>query len=130
MKLVLKKDWATWLDGMRSKVFKAGAEALSTQLTAFLGSNGVASLGVGWLKDVGLNWKQALALLAIQFTIRVLLAAAIYVEQKPDPEMITVTVDTEHVTRNPDTGQIVQTGSSQTVTTTPVAKEMAAGNPP
>ena len=118
MPIVKKQDWKGWLDGMRSKSFKAGGEAIATQLTALLASNGVASMGISALADVGLNWKQLVSLMVIQFVVRVGLAAAIYVQNKPDPDVITETIETQHITR--DAAGIIESGSSVTTTTTPV----------
>jgi len=89
------KDWRGWLDGLRSKAMKAGAESLVTNLGALLGSNGIASLGVPHLQDIGLNWKQFIGLLLAQFFIRTSFAAAQYVANKPDPDEVTEDVKTE-----------------------------------
>ena len=93
------KDWRGWLDGLRSKAMKAGAESISTNLGAMIATNGVANMGIDALKDVGMNWKTALFTLIIQFAIRTGFAAAQYVAAKPDPEEITTEVDTTQITK-------------------------------
>lgn len=115
----IRKDWSTWLDGMRSKSFKAGAEAISTNVTALLGTNGVASMGIPGLTDIGMGWKTAVATMLIQFTLRVVAAASTYVKDNPDPTVITETVETQHITKDPETGNVTEIGGSKTVTTTP-----------
>lgn len=67
---------------------KAGAESLSTSLGAMLATNGVANLGIESLKDVGMNWKTAIATMLIQFAIRTGYAASQYVANKPDPDVV------------------------------------------
>lgn len=112
------RDWKGWWDGMRSKAFKAGAESLTTSIGALIGTNGVASMGIPGLSDLGMNLKQALFACLLQFTLRVGFAAALYVQNKPDPDMITETVETTHIIRDQAAGT-VETGCSKTVTTTP-----------
>ena len=80
-----KYDWSDWLDGMRSKAMKAGAEAITTQLGAWFTTNAVATLPIEALHGVGLNYKTAIVALVVQFTVRVVYAAALYVQQQPDP---------------------------------------------
>lgn len=99
------KDWSGWWDGLRSCVMRTGATAIVTQLTALIGTNGVAHLGIPGLTDIGINYKTALAQLLIQFAIHTALAASTYVMNKPDPDVITETCET--------------TVTSKTVTTTP-----------
>jgi hypothetical protein len=84
------QDWAGWWYGMRTKMMQAGAEALVTNITALLGTNGVASMQIPGLTDIGLGWKTALATFVIQFLLRILLAAAIYIQNKPDPDVVVV----------------------------------------
>lgn len=112
------RDWKGWLDGMRSKAFKAGAESLVTNLSALVGTNGVASMGIPGLNDLGMNWKQALFTCLLQFVLRVGFAAALYVQNKPDPDMITEVIETQHITRD-DAAGTTEIGSSKTTTTTP-----------
>lgn len=119
MPVIKHRDWSGWLEGMRSKAFKAGAEAISTNVTALLGTNGVAAMGIPGFSDIGMGWKTAVATTLIQFTLRVVAAAAMYVRDKPDPDVITETIQTEHINRDSVTGVITETGSSKTVTTTP-----------
>jgi hypothetical protein len=78
-------DWSSWWDGMRSKAMKAGAEAITTQLGAWFTTNAVATLPVESLHNVGLNYKTAFVALVVQFVVRVVYAAALYVQQQPDP---------------------------------------------
>jgi len=78
-------DWTDWLDGMRSKAMKAGAEAITTQLGAWFTTNAVATLPIEALHGVGLNYKTAIVALVVQFVVRVVYAAALYVQQQPDP---------------------------------------------
>lgn len=89
------KDWKGWLDGLRSKAMKAGAEAVVTNLGALMGTNAVASMGIDALKDLGMNWKQFLFTMAAQFAIRTTFAAATYVANKPDPDIIEQSIDTD-----------------------------------
>ena len=112
-------DWRGWLEGMRSKAFKAGAESLTTNLGALFTTNGLANMKVPGLEGIGMGWKTAIATCLIQFALRTGVAAAQYVAAKPDPDVITETVETVHVTRDQVTGS-VETGTSKTVTTTPV----------
>jgi hypothetical protein len=83
-------DWTDWLDGMRSKAMKAGAEAITTQLGAWFMSNGLEhGIQADCLKGIGLSWKTAIVLLIAQFAVRVVYAAALYVQQNPDPTVET-----------------------------------------
>jgi hypothetical protein len=84
-------DWKGWFEGMRSKAMKAGAEAITTQLGAWFTTNAVATLPIDALHNVGLNYKTAIVALVVQFAVRVVYAAALYVQQQPDPEVITET---------------------------------------
>jgi len=112
------QDWRGWRDGLRSKAMKAGAESITTNLGALMGTNAVANMGIEALKDMGMNWKTFLFTMALQFTIRVVFAAAQYVAAKPDPDVITETVETTHFSK--DEAGTVSGGSSKTITTTPV----------
>lgn len=76
-------------------------------------------MGIPGLADIGMGWKTAIATTLIQFTLRVVAAASMYVRDKPDPDVITETVQTEHINRDSVTGVITETGNSKTVTTTP-----------
>lgn len=93
------KDWRSWLDGLRSKAMKAGAESIVTNLGAMLATNGVANMGIEALKDAGMNWKTALFTMGIQFALRTGFAAAQYVAAKPDPDEIMQEVETEIITK-------------------------------
>lgn len=81
-------DWSNWWQGLRSKAMKAGAESITTNIGAMLSTNGVASMGIPHLDDIGMNWKTAVATTVIQFSLRVMFAAAQYVANKPDPDMV------------------------------------------
>lgn len=113
-------DWRSWLAGLRSCVMRAGATAITTQLTAWFGSNAISTLPISWVKDIGLSWKTAIITLVAQFFFHCLFAAASYIQNNPDPPQITETVDTTHISRDPQTGQVTEAGTSKTVTTTPV----------
>lgn len=93
------KDWRGWLDGLRSKAMKAGAESVVTNLGALIGTNAVAGMGIDALKDMGMNWKQFLFTMSAQFAIRTTFAAAAYVANKPDPDVIEQIVDTDFVSK-------------------------------
>lgn len=82
------KDWSAWWDGLRSKAMRAGAESVATNLTGLIGSNGIANMGIEAFKDMGMNWKTFLLFLVVQFGIRVGLSAALYVQNKPDPDVV------------------------------------------
>ena len=113
------QEWQGWWDGLRSKAMKAGAESITTNLGALMGTNAIANMGIDALKDMGMNWKTFLFTMVLQFAIRVLFAGAQYVANKPDPDVITETIETTHVTKNEVTGS-TEIGSSKTTTTTPV----------
>ena len=104
-------DWRGWWDGMRSKAMKAGAEAITTQLGAWFTTNAVATLPVDALHGVGLNYKTALVALVVQFMVRVIYAAALYVQQKPDPDV--VTIDTGFVRKFADGSSVSQASSTK-----------------
>lgn len=120
-KQVTHKDWGSWWDGLRSKSMRAGAESLATNFTALLGTNGVAAMGIPGLADIGMNWKTAILTCVIQFVLRVGLSAALYVQNKPDPDVIVETIDTTHVTKDA-MGKVIEQGSSTTVTETVIKK--------
>lgn len=109
-------DWRGWLDGMRSKAMKAGAESLTTNIGALITTNGVANMKVPGLEDIGMGWKTAIATCCIQFTLRVVFAAAQYVANKPDPDVITQTVDTTFTSKSSDGTQTTQVSSTKTTT--------------
>lgn len=92
------KDWRSWWDGLRTKALKAGAESIATNVTAMLGSNGVASM-VPALHDYALSWKTALVTTGSQFVLRTVLAASQYVAEKPDADIVTEEVDTTILTK-------------------------------
>lgn len=82
---------------MRAKALKAGAEAIGTNVTALLGTNGVANMNIPGLADIGMGWKTALATMVIQFFLRVLAAGAAYVAAQPEPEVISETIETSQI---------------------------------
>lgn len=112
------KDWASWRDGLRSCVMRAGATAVVTQLTALGGTNAVASMQIPGLGDIALHWKTALVSLIIQFCFHSAFAAFSYIQQNPDPKVITETVDTTYQSKTVDGKTVLQ--ASKTTTTTPV----------
>jgi len=118
MPTIKHKDWSGWWDGVRSKMMKAGAEALSTNLTALLGTNGVDALNIPGLDGIGMSWKTAVATMLIQFVLRSAKAGSDYIRDNPDPAVITETVETTHITK--DSVGTTEIGSSKTTTTTPV----------
>lgn len=81
------RNWADWWDGLRAKALQAGAESLATNISAMLATNGVASM-VPAMHDYVLTWHVALATTATQFILRTVLAAAKYVQEKPDADVI------------------------------------------
>ncbi|HWH79141.1 MAG TPA: hypothetical protein VNT76_17285 [Candidatus Binatus sp.] len=89
------KDWSSWWDGLRSVIMRTGATAILTQLTTLVGTNSVANMKIPGLADIGIGWKTALASLGIQFVIHTAIAAAKYVQDKPDPDIIEVEVPSD-----------------------------------
>lgn len=102
----IHKDWRGWWDGLRSKAMKAGAEAIVTNLSGLIATNGVAST-VPAFHAVAMTWETAVATTCIQFAIRVVVAAATYVQSKPDPDTIeyetSITVKSSKTTNPPET---------------------------
>lgn len=80
------RNWSSWWDGLRTKALQAGAESIVTNVTAMIGSNGVASM-VPALHDYALSWHTALITTGTQFILRTVLAAAKYVQEKPDADI-------------------------------------------
>lgn len=105
------RDWRSWRAGLRSCVLRAGATAVSTQLTAFGGTNAAAS--IPGLQGIGMNWKTAVVTLIIQFCFHCLYAAASYIQSNPDAQVVTETTDTTTFTKDSVTQR-------STTTTTPV----------
>lgn len=114
------RDWPSWRDGLRSCMMRAGATAVVTQLTALGGTNAIASMQIPGLTDIGLHWKTALVSLVVQFVFHSVFAAASYIQNNPDPKVITETVETTFNSKNPTTGAVISQGSKIT-TVTPVA---------
>lgn len=81
-------DWRTWWDGLRTNIIKC----IGTTGTMWLGSNGAATIGIDALKDIGLNWKQAIGLFGVQIGLEVFR----YIKDN-QPKVITET-ETETVT--------------------------------
>jgi hypothetical protein len=93
------KDWRGWWDGLRSKAVKAGCESLATNLTAMLSTNGVANMHIPGMEGIGMTWKTALATALVQFFLRTAAAAVSYVSNKPDPDIIEQSFETEIVSK-------------------------------
>lgn len=93
------KDWQGWLDGLRSRAMKAGAEAISTNLGGLVLTNGVASI-VPVLEPIAMSWQTAIATTLIQFALRVVIAASDYVAEKPDPDFVSEEVNTDFIAKD------------------------------
>lgn len=106
------KDWSGWIDGLRTVALQAGAEAIVTNLTTMLGSNGVASM-IPALHDYALGWHTALLTTATQAILRTVLAAAKYVQDKPDAAIIEVEGNTEVFVKSPEPAANQQPESKQ-----------------
>ncbi len=117
-------DWRSWWEGLRSCMMRAGATAIFTQLSAFLGTNGVASLDIPGLDGIAMKWKTALVTLVIQFLIHTGIASAKYIQDN-QPKVITETTDTTFVSK--DSAGVTVSQSSKTVTTTPVLDDTVKG---
>lgn len=117
------RDWSSWWDGLRTQSVKAGATSLVTNLTLFMSTNAVAALPIDALKTSGENWKTLCIGLVAQFGLHTLLAAAQYIQNNPDAQIITETVDTQHIVRDAKTGIVTEAGSSTTVTVKPTIVE-------
>ena len=113
------KDWGTWWDGLRTASLKAGATSIVTNLSVLVTTNTVSSLNIPGIQNVGENWKTFLIGLLFQFLLHTAYAAAIYVQNKPDADVVVETVETTHVTKDELTGATTL-GSSKTTTVTPV----------
>lgn len=101
-------DWASWWDGLRTNLIKC----IGTTGIAYLGTNAIQGMGA---EGYGISWKQALGFFGVHIAFEVF-----GYMQKVQPQVITETVDTSHIVRDPDTGGVIETGVSKTVTTTPV----------
>ena len=117
-KLVRYTDWQSWWDGLRTNMMKAGATSIATNLSVLASTNVVSSFQIPGLGGVGENWKTFLVGLCAQFVLHTVSAAAVYI-QANQPQVITETIDTTHITKSPDGS--VTAGSSSVTTTTPVA---------
>ena len=113
------KDWSSWWDGLRTSMMKAGATSVTTNLTVFMTTNGVSSLNIPGMTNTGEGWRTALIALVAQFLLHTIYAAALYVQNNPDAQ--TITIDTTFTSKNQKTGVEV-TQASTTTTTTPVDK--------
>lgn len=92
------KDWRGWWDGLRSKAMKAGAEAIVTNVSGLFLTNGVAAT-IPALHPVGMSWETAVATTLVQFIVRIVVAAATYIQNKPDPDIVEEELKTEFVTK-------------------------------
>lgn len=99
-------DWSSWWDGLRTNLIKC----VGTTGLAYLGTNAIQGMGA---TGFGISWKQALGFFGIHIAFEVF-----GYMQKVQPQVITETVETQHVTR--DQAGIVEAGSSKTTTTTPI----------
>ncbi len=108
------KDWSSWRDGLRSCVMRAAATSVVTQFTAMGGTNLLST--IPGCAGVALQWKQAGILLVIQFVYHSVFAAASYIQNNPDPKIVTETVETTFQSKSPD-GTTVSQGSKITTTT-------------
>jgi hypothetical protein len=99
-------DWVTWWDGLRTNLIKC----IGTTGIAYLGTNAIQGIGAA---GYGISWKQALGFFGVHIAFEVF-----GYMQKVQPQVITETTDTTHVSKSPDGS--VEIGSSKTVTTTPV----------
>lgn len=93
------KDWSSWWDGLRTSMVKAGATSLVTNLTVFMTTNAVNSMGIPGLGGSGENWKTLCIGLVAQFGLHTLFAAAQYVQANPDAPVIVEQVDTSFSTK-------------------------------
>lgn len=114
------KDWRSWWDGLRTAALKAGATSVVTNLSVLMTTNAVSSMNIPGIQNVGENWKTFLIGLLFQFAIHTAYATALYVQNKPDADIVTVTEDTTHIKRDAETGVVTEAGSSKTTTITPV----------
>ncbi|MDE2100609.1 MAG: hypothetical protein KGL39_25420 [Patescibacteria group bacterium] len=99
------KDWGTWWDGLRTASLKAGATSIVTNLSVLVTTNTVSSLNIPYIQNVGENWKTFCIGLLFQFMLHTVYAAAKYVMDKPDADVVTVTTETtisqKTTTQNP-----------------------------
>lgn len=117
MSVVKYKDWGAWWDGLRTAALKAGATSIVTNLSVLMTTNAVSSMNIPGIQNVGENWKTFCIGLLFQFLIHTAYATALYVQNKPDADVVTETVDTTHVTRDANTGAVTEVGSSSKTTT-------------
>lgn len=92
------KDWKGWFDGLRSVAMKAGAEAVFTNLSGLIATNGVAAT-IPALDGLRLHWQTAILTTVVQFGIRTGVAAAKYVMDKPDPDLVEVEIPTVFISK-------------------------------
>lgn len=93
------RDWGSWWAGLRTSALASGAKAVSASLTTFVGTNGVASLNIPFLSDIGMNWKTALCQTGVQFFFHAFMAASRYIENKPDADIIVEEVETNFLNK-------------------------------
>lgn len=80
------RDWGAWWEGLRTSALQALGESLATNISAMLATNGVASM-VPAMHDYVLTWHAALMTTTTQCILRTALAAAKYVQEKPDADI-------------------------------------------
>lgn len=103
-------DWGNYWLALRTNLIKC----IGTTGTGWLGSNGLSVTGIPGTDDLAIKWQQAIGL----FCIHIAWEVFSYMKNQ-QPQVITVTEETTHITKDSVTG-ISETGSSKTVTTTPV----------
>ena len=102
-------DWRSWWQGLQTNLIKC----IGTTGTAWLGSNAVASTGIPFASNIGMNYKQAIGLFAVHIGIEVFAYM-----KNVQPQVITETVETATKVSSPDGSEVSQ--SSKITTTTPV----------
>lgn len=117
------RDWGSWRDGLRTSIMKAGATSIVTNLAVLVSSNTVNSFGIPGMSNSGESLKTFCIGLIGQFLLHVIYAAALYVQNNPDAQLVTTQVDTTFTSKNPTTGSEVAQSSS-TITTTPVVEKV------
>ena len=79
-------DWSAYWDGLRTNLIKC----IGTTGTSWLGSNAIAGTGIDGLRDLGLNWQQAVGLFAVHIGLEVFT----YLKNN-QPVVVTETFDTQ-----------------------------------
>lgn len=78
-------DWSSWWDGLRTNLIKC----IGTAGTSWLGTNAIASIGVDYLKNMGLNLKQA----GVMFLVHIGIEVFSYMRDN-QPKVIVETTET------------------------------------